>query len=78
MARLPEAEGWRCVGEVRFTGRAGHASKVRFPGAPQPIAFTPCAACDPRDLDCFRVRDTATNRPVSRALLLLGLAAIFS
>lgn len=60
MTRLPEAEGWRCVGEVRFTGRANHASKVRFPDAPPPVAFALYAACDPRDLDCFYIGSAAT------------------
>lgn len=60
MARLPEAEGWRCIGEIRFTGRANHASKVRHPDAPPPAAFTLYAACDPRDLDCFYVGSAAS------------------
>lgn len=60
MARLPEAEGWRCIGEIRFTGRANHASKLRYPDAPPPVAFTLYAACDPRDFDCFYVGSAAT------------------
>ncbi len=60
MARLPEAEGWRCIGEVRSTGRVNHGSKLRLPDAPPPVAFTLYAACDPRDLDCFYVGSAAT------------------
>jgi hypothetical protein len=60
MARLPENEGWRWVGEIRFAGREGHARKGRYPDAPPPVAFSLYAACDPRDGDCFYVGSAAT------------------